>query len=111
MVKKVVRGVLYMVINLDLDIIKSISKIGIKYKVNKIILFGSRARGDNKKISDIDLAVYCDTNFQDEGKMYFELEDINTLLKLDIIFIHSNTAEKLIENIERDGVVIYEGIQ
>lgn len=97
-----------MITNLYLDIIKSISKIGIKYKVNKIILFGSRARDDNKKNSYIDLSVYCNKNFQYEGKMYFELEDINTLLKLDIIFIHSNTDKKLIENIERDGVVIYE---
>ncbi|KAA8670484.1 nucleotidyltransferase domain-containing protein [Clostridium sp. HV4-5-A1G] len=99
-----------MVINLDANIIKSISKIGTKYKVNKIVLFGSRARGDNKKTSDIDLAVYCDENFQDEGKIYFELDDMDTLLKLDIIFVNSNTDKKLIENIGRDGVVIYEAL-
>lgn len=96
-------------INLNSDIIKSISQVGMKYKkVYKIILFGSRARNDNKKNSDIDLAVYCDDNFEDEGEMYFELEDMDTLLKLDIVFIHNNTDKKLIENIERDGVVIYE---
>ncbi|CAB1262755.1 nucleotidyltransferase domain-containing protein [Clostridium sp. MT-14] len=99
-----------MVINLDVNIIRAISKIGMKYKVNKIVLFGSRARGDNKKTSDIDLAVYCDENFQNEGKMYFELDDMDTLLKLDIIFVNSNTDKKLIENIGRDGVVIYEAL-
>ena len=46
--------------------------------------------------------------FQDESKVYFELEDINTLLKFDIVFIKDNTDKKLIENIEREGVIIYE---
>lgn len=94
--------------NLDKDIIKDIIKVGSKYEVNKITLFGSRARGDNKKTSDIDLAVYCNESVQNESKVYFELEDINTLLKLDIVFIKDNTDKKLIENIEREGVIIYE---
>ncbi|MBE6064214.1 nucleotidyltransferase domain-containing protein [Clostridium cochlearium] len=94
--------------NLDKDIIKDIIEVGSKYEVNKITLFGSRARGDNKKTSDIDLAVYCNEGFQDESKVYFELEDINTLLKFDIVFIKDNTDKKLIENIEREGVIIYE---
>jgi hypothetical protein len=42
--------------------------------------------------------------------MYFELDGMDTLLKLDIIFVNSNTDKKLIENIERDGVVIYEAL-
>lgn len=33
--------------NLDEDIVKSILKIGDKYKINRITLFGSRAREDN----------------------------------------------------------------
>lgn len=45
--------------NLDKDVIKNIIEVGSKYKVNKITLFGSRAREDNKKTSDIDLAVNC----------------------------------------------------
>lgn len=56
------------------------------------------------------MAVYCDENFQDEGKMYFELDDMDTLLKLDIVFVNGNTDKKLIENIEKDGVVIYEAL-
>ena len=94
--------------NLDGDIIKSISEIGSRYKVDKIVLFGSRARGDNKKTSDIDLAIYCDEDSNDESRIYFELEDINTLLKIDIVFIKSSTDRKFIENIEREGVTIYE---
>lgn len=94
--------------NLDDNIINSILKIGDKYKINRITLFGSRARGDNKKNSDIDLAIYCDEDYIDKGSIYFELEDIDTLLKLDIVFIDSNTDKKLVENIEREGKIIYE---
>lgn len=94
--------------NLDEDIIKSILKVGDKYKIDRITLFGSRARGDNKKTSDIDLAVYSDDDYNDKGSIYFEFEDIDTLLKLDIVFIDSNTDKKLIENIEREGKIIYE---
>jgi len=94
--------------NLDKSIIKTISKIGSEYQVNKIVLFGLRARGDNKKTSDIDLAIYHDEKFDDKSKVYFELEDMDTLLKLDIVFIDKDTNKKLIENIEREGVDIYE---
>jgi len=34
-----------------------ISKFAVKHKIQKIILFGSRARGDNGERSDIDIAV------------------------------------------------------
>ncbi|MDV3428826.1 MAG: nucleotidyltransferase domain-containing protein, partial [Bacillota bacterium] len=95
--------------NLDQSIINDIKKIADKYeKIDKITLFGSRARGDNKASSDIDLAVYCNESFKDESRVYFDLEDINTLLKLDIIFVKKNTDKKLMENIKREGVIIYE---
>ena len=33
-------------------------KIASQYDVTKIVLFGSRARGDNQAKSDVDIAVY-----------------------------------------------------
>ena len=35
-----------------------IALLGEKYHADKIVLFGSRARGDHKERSDIDLAIY-----------------------------------------------------
>lgn len=43
-----------MVINLDERIVQSIREIGQLYPIEKIVLFGSRARGDYKPTSDID---------------------------------------------------------
>lgn len=39
------------------EVIQEIREIAEKYKVEKVILFGSRARGDFHRTSDIDLAV------------------------------------------------------
>lgn len=38
-------------------VIKEIIDLAVKYDVEKVLLFGSRARGDYKRTSDIDLAV------------------------------------------------------
>ena len=39
------------------QIIQEIKELAQKYGIQKVILFGSRARGDYRKVSDIDLAV------------------------------------------------------
>lgn len=38
-------------------VIQEICQLARKYQIEKVILFGSRARGDYKRVSDIDLAV------------------------------------------------------
>ena len=43
--------------NLPKKIHQGILNLAKKYQLSKVILFGSRARGDNKERSDIDLAV------------------------------------------------------
>ncbi len=45
--------------------------------VRKIILFGSYARGDYKKDSDIDIMVLVDFPREDIGKMRKEMSDIS----------------------------------
>ncbi|SHK03171.1 nucleotidyltransferase family protein [Paramaledivibacter caminithermalis] len=94
--------------NLSDKIIKEIKSIARKYLIKKIILFGSRARGDNKPTSDIDIAVYTFPKFDNEGLFVSEIQDLNTLLKIDIVFLKDITNEKLIANIKEEGVVIYE---
>ena len=41
-----------------------------KYSIEKLVLFGSRARGTNTERSDIDIAVYGG-DFADTGQLYF----------------------------------------
>ena len=39
------------------EVIEEIKNLARKYQVKRVILFGSRARGDYKRTSDIDIAV------------------------------------------------------
>lgn len=47
-----------MAINIDSSILNAFCNIGKKYGIKKIVLFGSRARGDHRYNSDIDVAFY-----------------------------------------------------
>ncbi len=88
-------------------VIEEIQNIALKNHVKKVILFGSRARGDFYKKSDIDLAV--------EGGNFLGFsisvdEETSTLLEYDIIELDRGISEKLKDSIKRDGVVIYEKV-
>ncbi len=72
-----------------------------------MILFGSRARGDFKSTSDIDLAV--------EGGEFtrFALdieEETYTLLKYDIVDLSRDIRQELRDSIVREGKVLYEKV-
>ncbi|MFI3167578.1 MAG: nucleotidyltransferase domain-containing protein [Bacillota bacterium] len=78
--------------------------------VEKVLLFGSRARGDNKERSDIDIAVFGELSQGDCGEIcYYFSEEVNTLLKIDCVFVKNiDISGKFFESIKREGVVIYE---
>lgn len=78
-----------------------------KYEVERVVLFGSRARGDFKQKSDIDLAFYGG----DATKFTLSVdEDTYTLLEFDIVDMSSCKNKELMDSIKRDGKVIYEKI-
>lgn len=79
-----------------------------KTNIEKVILFGSRARNDYKYNSDIDLAIIFTSNDNDNYiKILTKLENLNTLYKFDIIDYSKITNIKLKEEIDRDGKIIY----
>ena len=61
----------------------------------KFILFGSRARGDYKKTSDIDIAIEENVSREEQFKIMNEI---------DLVFIDDKTNLELLESIKRDGV-------
>lgn len=78
--------------------------------VDKVVLFGSRARGDHEEHSDIDLAVLCDVASDDDWLEVLDClqEDrIDTLLKVDCVRFDQCDAA-LQENVLTEGVVLYE---
>lgn len=80
--------------DLSNHIISSIQAISRRYPVNRIVLFGSRARGDNE--------------FNSTGHFSSDVEDIKTLLKIDLVFVDERTETALLERISREGVILYE---
>lgn len=74
--------------------------------LTKVILFGSRARGDYKKTSDIDLAV----SGGNTALFAAEMEETSTLLSFDIVDMDKPVQEELLQSIAKEGCVLYEKI-
>ena len=86
-------------------VIRELFSFATKHSVRKIILFGSRARGNNTERSDVDIAVYGG----DFDSFYWDVkEKTHTLLMFDIIQADAPISDELKKEIEKDGVVIYE---
>ena len=87
------------------EILNKIKNISQKYDY-KFYIFGSRARGDYKNNSDIDIAISGVVSEKDETEIRNEFDLIDMEYLLDIVFINQLTNKELIENIEKEGVLI-----
>lgn len=73
---------------------------------SRLVLFGSRARGDHRERSDIDLAVWGLRGMA-FGRLRLALEELPTLLSFDLVCADACTDPNLLENIAREGVTLY----
>ena len=88
-------------------VLREIRELAEKHGVEKVILFGSRARGDFRERSDIDIA------FTGGDAPRFSLdvdEETYTLLMFDIVNLDRPVQPELLKEIERDGITLYERI-
>lgn len=85
--------------------------IFLKYKeIEKVLLFGSRGREDNKYNSDVDLCLFGENiTHLIQAKVFMDIEEINTPLSFDILNFNELTKKELIDNIINEGVEIYNG--
>lgn len=82
-----------------------ICQLAEKYNVNKVILFGSRARGDYWRASDIDLAV----SGGDITRFALDVEEqTSTLLFYDVVNLDEAVSPELLARIQKEGLVLYE---
>ena len=99
---------------MDDYVIEQIKNISYKYKsINKIILFGSRARGDNMPASDYDIAVFSNNRDSRERAGFLDdIDNIKTLNKIDVVFIKDRHIDtKFYENIMKDGITVTDKFQ
>lgn len=92
---------------LDKQIVQEIYEISSTHpEIKKVVLFGSRARGDNLIKSDIDLSIYADSSLEN----YINDVENNTSTLLEFDFSDMNTIEDelFIEQVNKEGIIIYE---
>lgn len=89
------------------EVIEEIRNLAQKYDIEKVILFGSRARGDFRRTSDIDIAV----TGGDVARFALDVdEETSTLLEYDIVNLDRDMQDELRESIEKEGRILYEKI-
>ena len=89
-------------------LIADIQDLARKHTIHRVVLFGSRARGDSHVTSDIDLAIFPLPDFNSRGMVNSEIDELTTLLKIDLVFVDEQTAADLLDRINREGVLLYE---
>lgn len=89
------------------EVIEEIRNLAQKYDIEKVILFGSRAIGDFRRTSDIDIAV----TGGDFVRFALDVdEETSTLLEYDIVNLDRDMQDELRESIEKEGRILYEKI-
>lgn len=75
--------------------------------VKRVILYGSRARGDYRNGSDIDIAIdapeMSDIEF---SRLWNSLDDLPIIYTMDIVHLQSLKNEALLDAIRQEGHVI-----
>jgi predicted nucleotidyltransferase len=90
-------------------VLDQIKQIAAKYSITRLVLFGSRARGDHSPASDYDLAVFGPgLSALAQAEFSLDVEEIPTLKKIDLVFMDEAAADDLMRNIVTEGKVIYE---
>jgi predicted nucleotidyltransferase len=85
-----------------------VDRLGAEPAVRRVILFGSRARGDAGPRSDVDLAVEAPgLPARDWLRLAEMTEDADTLLKVDLVRLEEAPAE-LRGRIEAEGRTLHE---
>ena len=77
-------------------------------KVNKIVLFGSRAKGNARPSSDWDFALFgSDITTKDILSLQVKIEDLWLPNAVDLIDYNSIKNEALREHIDRVGILVW----
>lgn len=91
------------------SVISSLGEIFSKYsKIDKVIIYGSRAKGDYREGSDIDLAIVGDIDTPTLYKLFFEIDELLLPYKVDLTIFKKIKNDNLKEHIERVGKIFYE---
>ena len=82
-----------------------IAKIAVNDRVERAVLFGSRATGTNTVSSDVDIALFgSELTLTDQARLAAALDEIPMAQSVDLLLYDSVTNRTLREHIRRHGV-------
>ncbi|MDR1358253.1 MAG: nucleotidyltransferase domain-containing protein [Coriobacteriales bacterium] len=73
-------------------------------EVERAVLYGSRARGDYRENSDIDIAIWSPRDII--AKLQVQFDTVPTILKIDLADFNTLANPELKAHIEKDGRAI-----
>ena len=77
-------------------------------EVEKVVLYGSRAKGTHRPGSDIDLTLYgTEISLKQKNRILDELEELDLPYSIDLSVFSQLSHVQLRDHIERVGVVFY----
>ena len=78
-----------------------------KYNNYKFKIFGSRARGDYKNNSDIDIAIEGNIDRKEKFNILDDFDKLDIPYTMDIVFIQDINKKEFLESIIKEGVNIW----
>ena len=82
------------------EVISRVAELCRQYDAQKVILYGSRAKGTALELSDIDIAV---SGVKDFDTLSDEVEDLPTLYSVDLLNMDTCRNDLLMEDIKQYG--------
>lgn len=80
-------------------------------QIDSVMMYGSRAKGNYRKGSDIDLTINLEPGFAPDLNLHHriasELDDLGLIYKIDLSFYQQIENPDLIEHIDRVGIRFY----
>lgn len=92
-----------MTFGLTEETVQQIRSVIEKYSVKSILIFGSRAVGNYKNNSDIDIALCGDLEALTVSTIKSELNELSTPFKFDVVHYDSIDNPNLKDHIDRVG--------
>lgn len=78
-------------------------------RIERVVLYGSRVKGNHKPFSDVDITLEgAELTHTDLSRLSLAIDDLLLPYKFDISIFHTLKNEALIDHIRRMGITIYE---
>ena len=93
----------------DIELEKLSKVFAANERIERVVLYGSRAKGNYKPFSDVDITLEgAELTHTDLNRISLVIDDLLLPYQFDISIFHTLKNEALIDHIRRMGITIYE---